>query len=70
MEGTYGIPNKNPIFFRAYSTNSDAVFAVMQIISYIFIILKHIPVSSKFQKLLMLKVRYHFFSNEQENSLK
>ena len=53
--------NKNPNFFRDYWTTSDGVFAEMQIIRYIFIILKHIQVSSQFRNLLMLKVRLSFF---------
>ena len=61
MEGTYDIPNKNPNFFVTTGTKSDGVFAEMQIISYIFIILKHIQVSSQFRKILMLKVRLNFF---------
>ena len=54
MEGTYGIPNKNPHFFVTTEPNR------MQIRSYIFIILKHIQVTSHFRKLLMLKVRLSF----------
>ena len=61
MEGTYDIPNKNPHFFLNNWTKSDGVFAKMQIISYSFIILKHIQVSSQFRKLLMLKVWLSFF---------
>ena len=57
MEGTYDIPNKKSIFLHDYRTKSNGVFAEMQIISYIFIILKHIQVRSQFRKLLMLKVR-------------
>ena len=59
--GTYDVPNKISTFLRDYWTKSDGVFAEMQIISYIFIILKHIPVSSQFRKLLMLKVRLSCF---------
>ena len=57
MVGTYDIPNKNPLFFVTTEPNWMGFFAEMQIISYIFILLKHIQVSSQFQKLLMLKVR-------------
>ena len=44
-----------------YTVRSDGFLAKMQIISYIFIILKHIQVSSQFRKILMLKFDYHFF---------
>ena len=44
------------IFLRDYWTKSDGVFAEMQIISYNFIILKHIQINSQFRKILMLKV--------------
>ena len=51
-------------FIRDYWTKSDAVVAEMQIISNIFIILKHIQVSSQlFGKLLMLKVRLTFLGD-------
>ena len=63
MEGTYDIPNNNKksTFLHDYWTKSDGVLAELQIISYIFIILKHIQVSSQFRKLLMLKVWLSFF---------
>ena len=52
MEGTYDIPNKNPQLFVTTEPNrmgfSVKFFTEMQIISYIFIILKHIQVSSQF----------------------
>ena len=63
MEGTYDIPNKNPCFFVTTEPNR-MFFAKMQIISYIFIILQHIQVSSQFRKLLMLKVRLSFLGGQ------
>ena len=51
----------NFIFLRDYWTKWDGVFAEMQIISYSCIILKHIQIDLQFWKLLMLKVRLHFF---------
>ena len=50
-------------FLCDYWTKSDGIFAKMQIISYIFIILKHIQVSSQFRKLLMLKVWLSFWGD-------
>ena len=44
-------------FLRDYWTKSDRVFAEMQIISYNFIILKHIQINAQFRKILMLKIR-------------
>ena len=44
-------------FFCDYWTKSDGVFAEMQIISYSFIILKHIQIYLQFWKLLMMKVQ-------------
>ena len=41
--------------------NRNGFFAEMQIISYIFIILKHIQINLQFRKLLMLNVRFFFF---------
>ena len=52
---------------RPYWTKLDGVFAEMQIIGYIFIILKHIQVSSQFRKLLMLKVRLSFLGDNLYN---
>ena len=49
------------IFFRDYWTKSDGVCAEIQIISYSFIILKHIQVDLQIWKLLILKVRLYFF---------
>ena len=63
MKGAYDIPNKNPYFFMTTEPNWMGVFVEMQIISYIFIILKHIQVSSHFQKLLMLKVQLSLFGD-------
>ena len=58
---TYDMPYRNPYFFvTIYWTKSDRVFADMQIMSYIFIILKHIQINSQFRKILMLKVRLSF----------
>ena len=64
MEGTYDIrKKKKSTFLCDYWTKSDGVFAEMQIISYIFLILKDIQVSSQFRKkLLILKVWLSFFS--------
>ena len=61
MEGTYDIPNNNPHFFVTTEPKSDGALAEMHITSYIFIIIKHIQVSSQFRKFLMLKVRLSFF---------
>ena len=60
MEGTYDMPYKKSLFLYDYWTQSDGVFAEMQIISYNFIILKHIQINSEFQKILMLKVWLSF----------
>ena len=55
---------ENSLLLRGYWTNSDGVFAEMQIISYNFIILKHIQINSLFREILMLKVRLSFWDNE------
>ena len=52
MEGTYDIPNKKSTFLCDYWTKSDRVLTEMQIISYIFIILKHIQVSFIISKVI------------------
>ena len=59
MEWTYDIPYKN-LHFVTTENKSDGVFAEIQIMSYILIFLKHIQVSSQFQKILMLKIRLSF----------
>ena len=56
MEGTCLIKT---LFLHDYWTKLDGVFAVMQIISYNFIILKHIQINS----LLMLKLRLSFLGD-------
>ena len=55
MEGTYDITKKIYLFLRDYWTKLDWGFAEMQIISYIFRLLKHIQVNLKILKFLMLK---------------
>ena len=55
---------ENSLLLRGYWTNSDGVFAEMQIISYNFIILKHIQINSQFREILMLKVRLSFWDNK------
>ena len=56
MECTYDKHLKKSIFLHDFWAKSDGVFAEMQIISYIFIILKHIEIDLQFGKLLMLIV--------------
>ena len=57
MESTYDKHNKNPYFFvTSEEKKLDEVFTEMQMISYSFIILKHIQIDLQFSKLLMLKV--------------
>ena len=62
MEGTRDMPYKNPYFFMTNGPNRmPGFFVEMQIISYSFIILKHIQINLQFRKLLMLKVQLYFF---------
>ena len=56
MEGTYDKHNKYPYFFVTTEPNRKGFSPIMQIISYSFIILKHIQIDLQFWKLLMLKV--------------
>ena len=58
MEGSYDMTFLiKSLFLHDYWTKSDGVFAEMQIISYYFIILKHIQINSQCRKIMMLKVR-------------
>ena len=53
MEGTYDMLNIKILkkyFLHDYWTKSDGVFAKRQIISYNFIILKHIQINSQISK--------------------
>ena len=58
------------LFLPDYWTKSDVFFAEMQIISYKFIILKHIQINLQFQKILMLKVRLYFFLGQSSLGVK
>ena len=49
MEGTYyDIPYKNLYFFVATAPNQVGIFGKMQMISYSFIISKHVQINSQF----------------------
>ena len=70
MEGTYDKPYKCHLSLCDYWDKLDGVIAEMQIISYSFIILKHIQIDSQYRKLSMLKVRLHISVGDNQYLLK